>query len=135
MIGAGLQPDLVTGVAAYEAVRAAVESNLHIGRIVVVDAVNDSEPARETWRRAAETVEGDLLWVLLTCSDLVEHARRLGDRNRGLAHVGEPSWHDVMERARDYEPWIDPHIDFDTANLAAEEITQEVALAVDAWVV
>jgi len=54
MLGAGLAPGWQTGVAAYEATRAAAEQNLALGRDVVVDAVNDSEPARQTWRRAAE---------------------------------------------------------------------------------
>jgi predicted kinase len=34
------------GVAAYEAVRTMAESNLALGSVVVVDAVNDSEAAR-----------------------------------------------------------------------------------------
>ena len=51
LLSTGLAPGWTTGVAAYEAVRAAAESNLSLGLTVVVDAVNDSEPARETWRR------------------------------------------------------------------------------------
>src|SRR5437868_12364401 len=46
-------PDAQTGVAAYEVVRAAAEQNLAIGQDVIVDAVNDSAAARETWTRAA----------------------------------------------------------------------------------
>ena len=42
-----------TGVAAYEAVGALAARDLRDGRSVVVDAVNDSEPARDTWRRAS----------------------------------------------------------------------------------
>lgn len=33
--------------------RAAAEQTRGLGRTVVVDAVNDSEPDRETWRQAA----------------------------------------------------------------------------------
>lgn len=51
LLGAGLPRSRQTGVAAYEAVRAAAEQNLAAGRTVVVDAVNDSEAARDTWRR------------------------------------------------------------------------------------
>lgn len=41
--------DRTTGVAAYEAVRAAAEQNLVLGHSVVVDALNDSAAARSTW--------------------------------------------------------------------------------------
>lgn len=50
LLGAGFPQGWETGVAAYEAVRAMAELNLRTGRTVVVDAVNDSEPARDTWR-------------------------------------------------------------------------------------
>src|SRR3954447_13072767 len=48
LLGAGLARSWETGVAAYEAARVMAEGNLTLGRSVVVDAVNDSEPARET---------------------------------------------------------------------------------------
>jgi predicted kinase len=48
LLGAGLRRSWETGVAAYEAARAAAEQNLDLGRTVVVDAVNDSEAARNT---------------------------------------------------------------------------------------
>ena len=50
LLGAGLEASWTTGVAAYEAARAAAELNLALGRTVVVDAVNDSEPARDSSR-------------------------------------------------------------------------------------
>ena len=47
MLGAGLPPTFATGVAAYEAVRAAVEQNLALGHHVVVDAVNEKGLPRD----------------------------------------------------------------------------------------
>jgi predicted kinase len=96
LLGAGLPPSWETGVAAYEAARAAAEQNLALGRTVVVDAVNDSEPARETWRVASSRAATRLACVLLTLDDEVEHRRRLEGRVRELAHIGEPSWDDAM---------------------------------------
>jgi predicted kinase len=107
LLGAGLSPGWETGVAAYEAVRAAAELNLALGRCVVVDAVNDSEPARDTWRVAAANAGADLSFVVLTLDDQEEHRRRLEGRRRNLAHVAEPSWDDVIARAAAYEPWPD----------------------------
>lgn len=110
LLGAGFPHSWTTGVAAYEAVRAAAEQNLRLGRIVVVDAVNDSEPARDTWRRAAATAGAPLMFVLLTMDDEVEHRRRLEGRSRNLTNVLEPSWDDVRGRRLSFEPWTDVHL-------------------------
>ncbi|MFE5409348.1 AAA family ATPase [Microbacterium sp. NPDC056569] len=122
LLGAGLPRSSTTGVAAYEAVRAATEQNLALGRIVVVDAVNDSEPARETWRRASATAAVPLKFVLLALDDEVEHRRRLEGRRRNLQNVLEPSWDDVSSRRESFEPWGDVHLRVD-----ARESTQHVA--------
>ncbi|MEO2129975.1 MAG: AAA family ATPase [Microbacterium sp.] len=115
LLGAGFPPSWTTGVAAYEAVRAATEQNLDLGRIVVVDAVNDSEPARDTWRRAAETAGVPLMFVLLTLDDEVEHRRRLEGRSRNFANVLEPSWDDLSSRRASFEPWGDVHLRVDAS--------------------
>ncbi|MGY1887628.1 MULTISPECIES: AAA family ATPase [unclassified Blastococcus] len=105
LLGAGLPRSGETGVAAYEAARAVVQQNLALGASVVVDAVNDSEPARETWRVAAATAGVDLAFVLLVLEDEVEHRRRLEGRLRDLSHVPEPSWGEIVARAAAYAPW------------------------------
>lgn len=114
MLGAGLPSGWATGVAAYEVTRAAAEQNLALGWDVVVDAVNDSEPARQTWRQAAERAAVTLRFVLLTCSNQQEHRRRLESRRRGLRHLPEPTWDDVASRASAYEPWTDHPVVIDT---------------------
>jgi len=48
LLACGLPAGWEVGVAAYEAARAMAEQNLRLGHHVVVDAVNDSEPARQT---------------------------------------------------------------------------------------
>lgn len=125
LLGAGFPRSWTTGVAAYEAVRAAAEQNLDLGRIVVVDAVNDSEPARDTWRRAAETAGAPLMFVLLTLDDEVEQRRRLEGRSRNLANVLEPSWDDVRRRRASFEPWGDVHL-----RVNASESMQHIASVV-----
>lgn len=124
LLAAGSPPGWETGVAAYEAVRAMAELNLNAGRSVVVDAVNDSEPARDTWRRAADTADAALCWVVLTMSDHAEHASRLQARDRGFLHVVEPTWGDVA--ARRMAPWRDRHRMIDGAGLTVEQVSAEV---------
>ena len=108
--GAGFDAGWTTGVAAYEGVRAAAEQNLLLGLTVVVDAVNDSEAARQTWRNAASAAGSVVRFVLLRPPPPSEHRRRIRDRARARRHVDEPTWAQVMERARTYEGWSDEPI-------------------------
>lgn len=128
LIGAGLPGSWTTGVAAYEAARAAAEQNLRLGRIVIVDAVNDGESARETWRRAAAAAGAQLAFVLLTLNDQVEHRHRLDGRRRNMTNIPEPSWDAVRQRAAEFEPWLGEHLRLSAAGtieqLSATVITQ-----------
>lgn len=105
LLGSGLPDSWETGVAAYEAARAMTEQNLRLGRVVVVDAVNDSEPARDTWRSAASATHVALRLVVLVLADAAEHRRRLEGRHRDLQHVPEPTWDQVSARAAGSAPW------------------------------
>jgi predicted kinase len=126
MLGAGLEPGWRTGVAAYEATRAAAEQNLALGRVVVVDAVNDSDLARQTWRGAAERRDVALRFVMLECTDATEHRRRLESRQRGMRHLPEPTWDEVVDRAARYEPWTDDCVRVDS-DAALETVVDTVA--------
>ncbi|RZU30679.1 AAA family ATPase [Blastococcus saxobsidens] len=107
LLRAGLPPAWETGVAAYEAAGAVAVQNLLAGRVVVADAVNDSEPARQTWRSASVEADAEVRFVLLTLDDDGEHRRRLEGRTRGFTRVPEPSWDDVVARAGSYAPWAE----------------------------
>jgi predicted kinase len=114
ILACGLPSGWQVGVAAYEATRAIAEQNLRLGLDVVVDAVNDSEEARQTWRTAASQTGSHVEFVHLVISDVQEHERRLSGRDRGLAYVGEPAWADVQRRRDDYAPWSDEVLEIDT---------------------
>ena len=114
LLGVGLPSDWTTGVAAYEAVAAAAAENLRLGHAVIVDAVNDSEPARDTWRRAAHAASAALVFVLLTPPEEHEHRRRLHGRTRRLSHQSEPTWEHVQARAQKFEDWRDPPVSIDS---------------------
>ena len=128
LLGAGCPSDWTTGVAAYEAVAGAARQNLALGHTVVVDAVNDSEPARDTWRRAAEAVSVPLVFVLLTPPEEREHRVRLEGRTRGLQYQSEPTWEDVQARARGYEPWRDPPVTISSGQALDAVVDQVVAV-------
>ena len=122
ILSCGLPASWRVGVAAYEAARAAAELNLHLGRSVVVDAVNDSDEARQTWRTAASRTGARLDFVHLVMEDEAEHEQRLRNRDRGLAYVGEPAWADVQRRRAEYAAWSDEVLEFDTTARTVEEV-------------
>ena len=103
------------------------EQNLRLGHDVVVDAVNDSAPARQTWRTAASRTGAHLEFVYLVTSDVKEHQRRLNGRDRGLVHVGEPSWSDVQRRRTEYASWSDEVLEFDAAVRGVDDIAGVLA--------
>ena len=105
MLGSGLPASWETGVAAYRVGAAVAEGNLANGHTVVVDAVNESEAARDTWRSAAARARADVLFVVLTLDDAAEHRRRVETRAPVLVHVPLPSWADVLDRAASSEAW------------------------------
>ena len=124
MLSCGLPVSRQVGVAAYEATRAMAELNLQLGRSVMVDAVNDSEQARQTWRTAASRTGARLDFVHLVITDARKHEQRLRSRDRGLAHVGEPAWADVQRRRADYAAWSDKVLEFDTTALTGDEVAR-----------
>lgn len=123
LLGAGLPPGFRTGVAAYEAVRAAAQQNLSLGHHVVVDAVNDSEDARATWVRAATATRVGLRFVVLLPPPAREHRRRLEHRTRALSHVPEPTWEQVRARAASYAPWPTTILALDAGEPVAALVT------------
>lgn len=127
LLGSGLPPGWQTGVGAYEAARAVAEQNLALGLTVVVDAVNDSEPARDTWRAAAAATGSDLVFVVLALDDAVEHRRRLETRVRDLEHVPEPTWAEVTARAAAYAPWAEGQCLRVDARRPVAELVEELA--------
>ena len=124
ILACGLPSGWQVGVAAYEAARAMAEQNLRLGHDVVIDAVNDSDEARQAWRTAASRTGAHVEFVHLVLSDVQEHERRISGRDHGLVHVGEPTWADVQRRQADYAEWSDEVLEFDTAARTAEEVAE-----------
>jgi predicted kinase len=131
MVVAGLPPGWETGVAAYEVCRAVAEGNLALGHTVIADSVSDSEPARDTWRRAAAAASRPLVVVEVICPDPVEHRRRVTSRSRGFAGVPDPTWEQVQARAATYQPWTDERLVIDSRR-PADDVAAEICDAVAA---
>jgi predicted kinase len=122
ILACGLPRGWHVGVAVYEAVGTMAGLNLRLGRTVIVDAVNDSDEARQTWRAAAAGTESRIDFVHLVISDALEHERRVAYRDRGLAYVGEPTWADAQHRRADFAAWSDSVVEVDTGERTADEV-------------
>ncbi|MDM7829725.1 AAA family ATPase [Cellulomonas edaphi] len=85
--------------AGYAVGMAVAADDLRVGRSVVADAVNAVDEARAGWRAlGGRTVEA---W--LTCSDAVEHRRRVEHRVADIPGHRQPTWDEVVATAVD--PW------------------------------
>ncbi|RIQ32567.1 ATP-binding protein [Jiangella rhizosphaerae] len=112
---AGVGRDQPTGLAAYVVAEEVAAGVLALGQTVIVDAVNDVEPARGQWRRLAAAHGVALRFVEVVCSDAALHRRRLAGRRRGLDGFPEPTWADVERRRAGFEAWTDPRLVVDSA--------------------
>jgi hypothetical protein len=54
------------------------------------------------------------------------HEQRLRGRDRGLVHVGEPSWSDVQRRRIEYAEWTDEILEIDTGERSVDEVAAEL---------
>ncbi len=115
--------DADTGVAAYEVVRAAAEQNLAIGQDVIVDAVNDSLLARETWQRAAEATGARLVVGVLALADPAAHRARLEGRRRPFTRIAELTWVAVQRLVAATAPWSADAVRLDAA-LPADDLAR-----------
>lgn len=93
------------GAAGYAVAQAVAADLLRSGLDVVADAVNPVREAREAWRRVGAEAGAHVVEVELTCSDAVEHARRVGARRPDIPGHRVPTWADVTRLAEaGYEP-------------------------------
>jgi len=110
----GIPPSVETGVAAYEVVAVLAEHQLRLRLTVIADSVSSLEVARNMWRLAASRAGSPMRAIEVICSDDDVHRQRLGGRVRGIEGFPEPSWHDVLRRRDEWEPWADDHVVVDS---------------------
>jgi predicted kinase len=119
---AGVGRDQPTGLAAYVVAEDLAREQLLVGNDVIVDAVNDAEPAREQWRSLAARLERPLVFVEVFCSDEQVHRRRLGGRQRGIEGFPEPAWESIIERRSGFSDWGDDRVRVDSMRPLEENV-------------
>lgn len=128
MLRRGIKREHGSGHAAYDLAATLARSQLTLGQSAIIDAVNSIEIARAWWRDLAAEFGVPRPLIECVCSDAEFHRRRLESRNRGIAgFIYEPSWDDVMNRAREYEPCAEDRLVID----AVHPLEENLATAID----
>ncbi len=95
------------------------EDNLRLGVSVIADSCNPWNLTRSEWQQTAESANADYVNIEVTCSNKVEHRRRVESRISDIAGLILPDWDDVINRK--YDTWENPRISIDTAEKSIEE--------------
>lgn len=132
ILGAGIDRDQPTGLAAYLVAETIADAVLAGGAGVIVDAVNAVEPAREQWLRLAARQNVPVKFLEVVCSDPELHRSRLAARDRGLPHFAEPTWHAVEQSIDEWESWSGssaavPRITLDSVQPLGVNVEQALA--------
>lgn len=103
----------VDGGAGYAVAYHVAADNLRLGVPVVADSVNPLNVTRAAWRDVATHAGLPSVEIEVTCSDEVEHRRRVESRPVDVPGLRPPTWDDVRTRVRD--PWETTPVVIDTA--------------------
>ena len=109
----------VTSGEGYSVAHGVAGDNLRLGLSVVADSVNPWPLTRVAWRDVAVRAGVSFAEIEVTCSDPVEHRRRVETRRTDIENFKLPTWEQVAHR--DYRPWDTEHIVVDTAGQTVEE--------------
>jgi predicted kinase len=103
-----------TGIAAYSVAHDVASSHLRRGLTVIADAVSPVEEARAGWRELARSCDARHLVIETRCTDLTEHRHRVETRVSDLPGWVYPSWEQMAERMREYQPRTDDRLIVET---------------------
>ena len=126
---AGLPDDSAAG---YAVANMIAKANLTFGGTVVVDGVHPVVQSRQAWRDIAAGTAATLLEIEITCSDPVEHRRRVEARAPDLPGHALPSWASVIDHR--YEHWNTRDLVIDTALMSVDDAVAAVLYAMDVQV-
>ncbi|WP_029291725.1 AAA family ATPase [Cellulomonas sp. HZM] len=116
------------GVAGYAVGMAVTTDDLRVGRSVVADAVNAVDEARTGWRDAAAAADARVVELWVTCSDPVEHRRRVEQREADIPGHRQPTWAEATALVVD--PWPTATV-VETAGRTPDEVLAAALRAID----
>jgi predicted kinase len=108
------------GPAGYAVANDIAKDNLLLGRSIVADCVNPVRDSRIGWRNVAAQTSARLIDILLHCSDIAEHRRRVEGRAADISGHVLPTWDAVTQH--EFEARDDEHLNLDTATLSPVDL-------------
>jgi len=111
----------------YQVAHGVAQDNLRLGHHVIADCVNAFDLTRRDWQAVANRADARALTVELTCSDGAEHRRRIETRRSDIPGARLPCWNDVQ--TRQYAPWKDADLHFDTSRVSAQDAATHIQTA------
>lgn len=109
----GVVPSDDMGPVGYVVAKRIATDNLHLGHLVIGDAVNPIEITRAAWREAARLAGKPFVQIELICSDRDQHRHRVETRQSDIENLKLPDWQKVCDR--EYHSWPDADLVIDTA--------------------
>ncbi|MFP5386578.1 MAG: ATP-binding protein [Bacteriovoracia bacterium] len=100
------------------------QDNLLLGNTVIADSVNPWNLTRQEWNNVANEIGASFINIEVTCTDKIEHQKRIETRVQSIPGLKNPVWKDVLER--DYHPWTEERIQLETNNKTIDEAFHEM---------
>jgi hypothetical protein len=94
-----------------------------LGKNIVADCVNPVQKSRAGWAAVAMQAKARLVDVMLHCSDIEMHRRRVEGRRADIPGLVPPAWERVL--ACGFEPHGDAHIVLDSAEMTPEALAEK----------
>lgn len=120
-------PTEQSGIAAYSVMHAVAGPHLQRGQTVVADAVSSTAPARAGWVGTAAAFGSQLRVIEVVCPDPGEHRRRVERRDNDLPGFTLPTWGQVEQVIREYEPRSDRRLSIDSTRPLSETVADALA--------
>ena len=112
------------GRSGYLVAIALAQSNLGLGRRVIIDCVNPVAESREAWREVATRAGVPLVDIEVVCSDARVHRRRVETRTVDVPGLKPPTWLSVLQH--DYEAWGEGPLWLDSALISPDEAVDAI---------
>lgn len=117
------------GAQGYGAAYAVAADQLANGLPVVADMVNGVDEARQAWDEVAARAGARLVRVLVGCSDVAEHRRRVEDRQADIEGHRLPTWEQARSRA--VAPWPEAEVALDTTTTSVADAVSRIVAALE----
>lgn len=101
-----------------------LSENLRLGNSVIFDSCNPVELTRNELDAVAKQSGARCVNIVVVCSDLSEHQRRVEMRGFTVPGLQLPTWQNVMQR--EYAPWTGKRITIDTMGKTVEKSVEEL---------